>query len=162
MNLNDARLEEHNLSESFQARRVVVAAQLGAEKLGCSLMSLDPGQKAWPYHLHHVNEEMFLILKGEGLLRIDGGERDIREGDMICLPPGPDSAHQIVNNSNAELRYLAISTMEEPEVTEFPDSDKIRTMAGSAPGGDKSARTVDITVRREDGVDYLCGEGSND
>ena len=154
MNLKDAELEQHDLSESFQARRAPVAKQLGAEKFGCSLMSLDPGQKAWPYHLHHVNEEMFLILEGEGLLRLDGDERDVREGDLICIPAGPGGAHQIINSSDGELRYLAISTMEEPDVTEFPDSDKIRTMVGSAPGGDKSARTVDITVRREDGVEH--------
>lgn len=153
MNLEDAELEQHDLSESFQARRAAVAKQLGAQKFGCSLMVLNPGQKAWPYHLHHVNEEMFLILEGEGLLRLDSDERDVREGDLICIPPGPGSAHQIINNSGAELRYLAISTMEEPDVTEFPDSDKIRTMVGSAPGGDKSIRTVDITVRREDAVD---------
>jgi uncharacterized cupin superfamily protein len=44
------------------------------------------------------------------------------------------TAHQIINTSDAELRYLAISTMIEPDIAEYPDSAKRLMLAGSPPG----------------------------
>ena len=37
---------------------------------------------------------------------------------------GPETAHQIVNPSDAELRHLAVSTKISPELAEYPDSGK--------------------------------------
>jgi hypothetical protein len=56
------------------------------------------------------------------------------------------------------LRYVSISTMREPDVTEYPDSGKITVFAGSAPGGDKAARRLAATWRKSDNVDYWSGE----
>ena len=92
---------------------------IGAQKLGCSLVVVPPGKKAWPYHLQYANEEMFVILEGEGTLRHDGERYPIRAGDVIASPVG--KPHQILNTSDAELRYLAISTMIEPDIAEYPE-----------------------------------------
>lgn len=80
----------------------------------------------------------------------------LRANDVIAAPPGSGKAHQIINDSDGELRYLAISTMEHPEVAEYPDSDKIGVVAGSPPG----RRPYDLFyfTRRESGVDYWDGE----
>ena len=56
------------------------------------------------------------------------------------------------------LRYLAISTMREPDVMEYPDSGKITVFAGAAPGGDKAARRIAASFLQEDAVDYWEGE----
>jgi uncharacterized cupin superfamily protein len=62
----------------------------------------------------------------------------VRQGDIIASPPGgPETAHQIINTSDADLRYLAISTMIPNEVVEYPDSGKLMTLIGSAPGAPK-------------------------
>jgi uncharacterized cupin superfamily protein len=42
---------------------------------------------------------------------------------------GPDTAHQIVNDSTADLAYLSVSTMMPAEVCEYPDSGKIGVFA---------------------------------
>ena len=69
---------------------------------------------------------MFFVVKGEGRLRYGEETRKIRAGDVICCPTGgPETAHQIVNDSNAELAYLSVSTMLPAEVCEYPDSKKI-------------------------------------
>ena len=44
---------------------------------------------------------------------------------IACPPGGPETAHQIINNSDSELKYLAVSTTVSPEVAEYPDSDKV-------------------------------------
>ena len=62
-----------------------------------------------PFHSHRVNEEMFYVVAGEGEVRLGTERFPIRAGDVIACPPGgPETAHQIINTSNAELRYLAV------------------------------------------------------
>jgi uncharacterized cupin superfamily protein len=62
---------------------------------------------------------MFFIVKGKGTLRYGDEERKIRAGDLICCPTGgPETAHQIVNDSDSELAYLSVSTMMPAEVCE--------------------------------------------
>ena len=51
-----------------------------------------------------------------------------------------------------------MSTMIHPDITEFPDSDKIVAFAGSGPGGDKSIRTVIGSYKHSLVVDYYEGE----
>ena len=46
------------------ARGTRVGAAAGARELGATLYELDPGGQASPYHMHHANEELLLVLDG--------------------------------------------------------------------------------------------------
>jgi uncharacterized cupin superfamily protein len=131
---------------------------LGSKKLGFNVTVIPPGKRGWPYHLHHVNEELFFVLEGRGSIRIGKAWHKIRKGDFISLPPGPGSAHQIVNDSKAPLRYLAVSTMEAPEVAEYPDSGKLGIFAGTPPGRRATKGAIRHFTRVGDRVDYWEGE----
>lgn len=108
------------------ARLGPIGEGLGAQKLGYNLTVLGPKKCAFPFHNHRVNEEMFFVLDGEGEVRIGAETYPIRAGDVIACPPGgPETAHQIANTSaDKELRYLAVSTKQAPEIAEYPDSGK--------------------------------------
>ena len=95
-----------------------------ATKLGAGYDVLPPGKRACPYHFHYAQEEMFVILEGCGSLRVAGEMIEVRAGDVIAIPPGPEYPHQLINTSAAPLCYLSISTLEFPEVCEYPDSGK--------------------------------------
>jgi uncharacterized cupin superfamily protein len=144
----------------FASRHFRIAPALGARKLGYNVTEVPPGRTAFPYHFHHVNEELFLILEGQGTLRWPGGTHPLRAGDLICCPPGPEGAHQILNTGSIALRYLAISTMEDPEVAEYPDSGKYGVLAGRAPGGRIEDSALWVFAFKKDGVDYWAGEGA--
>lgn len=102
-----------------------VGRKIGARKLGYNITVVPAGKRAFPFHSHRVNEEMFFIIDGEGEVRIGDKTYPIKKGDFIAHPPGgPETAHQIVNTSEGELRYLAVSTMESPEIADYPDSSK--------------------------------------
>jgi uncharacterized cupin superfamily protein len=159
LNIADIPLTDHGQGEAFAARFGQFGPLIGAKQLGSRLTVVPPGKKAWPYHAHHVNEEMFVILDGAGTLRLGGAEQPVKAGDVIACPAGgPETAHQIVNTGEAELRYLAISTMLTPEVCTYPDSGKFTVLSGSAPGGDKAARLVSYVGRAENSLDYWDGE----
>ena len=120
----------------YTSRRALFSAGIGARKLGYNLTELPPGKSQCPFHAHREEEEMFLILDGEGELRFGNQRLPLRARDVVACPAGgPEVAHQIINTGNTILRYLAVSTMSSTEVCEYPDSGKVGVFAGSGAGG---------------------------
>lgn len=140
----------------FQHQRLSQAA--GGEKLGCSLYTLAPGGKSWPYHYHTANEEAIYVLNGRGTVMLAGEQMEIREGDYVTLPTGEAGAHRIINSGDGELRYLCFSTMVEPDVAVYPDSNMVGIFAGAPPGGNQDEVTMKRYLRADVEVDYWTGE----
>ncbi len=64
----------------------------------------------------------------------------------------PETAHQIINDSEAELAYISVSTMMPAEVCEYPDSGKVGAFGGS---GESRLRHMTMADAK---VDYWKGE----
>ncbi len=157
--VNESEMEWTRRDEGgMDVRRKKLAAAAGGEEIGASLYELPPGEGSWPYHYHTGNEEAIYVLAGDGQIRLDGEERPLTAGDYVALPADERGAHRVVNDGDAVLRYLAVSTMRDPDVLVYPDSEKIGVFAGSAPGGE-GERDVSGFYRREDDVGYWEGEG---
>ncbi len=116
------------------ARGTRVGAAAGARQLGCSLYEVDPGAQAVPYHMHHANEELLVVLDGVLELRTPEGARDVAKGAVIAFPAGPTGAHRLRNRSDAPARYLLISTTRFPEVAEQLDTGTVLGLKGPADG----------------------------
>ncbi len=146
-------------SDRYQASIGFISRPLGAKKLGYNLTVLASGKSAFPFHCHSVNEEVFFIIEGAGEIRIADVRHAIRAGDVIACPPGgPETAHQIVNTSQADLKFLAISTRLSPEVVEYPDTGKFGLLAELAPDVDGKPRELRFVGRAEETLDYWLGE----
>ncbi len=157
INLDKLQYTEFGKGNQFDAQRAPVSTQIGARKLGYAVVRLKPGKRAWPYHSHHVNEEMFYVLQGKGTLRHADEEYPIRAGDFICSPADPQQPHQIINTSDQELSYIALSTKEPTDVFLYPDSGKYGVWHGSV----KDPAAPDsflVFARKETAVDYWDGE----
>ena len=59
-------------------------------------------------HRHKVQEQVYHVLEGEGLMQIDGNDRVVRRGDYIFLPPGVD--HAISNTGLTDLIFLVVTS----------------------------------------------------
>ena len=130
VNIDQLELEHFAKGDKFECDAVRIGPLVGAKDLGYSYDVVPPGKRSCPFHSHRAEEEMFFIVRGEGILRYGDETRRIRAGDVICCPTGgPDTAHQIVNDSQGELAYLSISTMMPAEVCEYPDSNKVAAFA---------------------------------
>ena len=121
----------------------------GAELIGARLYELEPGQRTFPYHYEYGNEEWLLCVSGRPTLRTPEGERELREGDLVRFPEGPDGAHQVTNRTDTPVRVLIASTLVEPGVAVYVDSDKV----GVWDCGDES-----WVFPRSAAVDYFEGE----
>jgi uncharacterized cupin superfamily protein len=136
VNIDELRLERFSaVGGKFESDAVRVGPLVGAKDLGYSYDVVQPGKVSCPFHSHRAEEEVFFIVRGEGTLRYGGERRKVRAGDFICCPVGgPETAHQLVNDSGAELAYISASTMMPAEVCEYPDSGKIGAFGGSGEG----------------------------
>ena len=130
VNIDELKLERFEKGAQYMSDCVRVGQPMGAKELGFSYDEVPPGKRACPFHSHRAEEEMFFIVRGSGTLRYGSETRKLRAGDVICCPTGgPETAHQIVNDSDEELAYLSVSTMAPVEICEYPDSNKIGLFA---------------------------------
>lgn len=159
INVDELQFEKVAHGEKFEAQDGDIGRRIGAKQLGYSLIVVPPGKRAYPFHCHHVNEEAFFILEGRGIVRIGDQEHPIRRGDFIAAPPGgKETAHQIINTSSAELRYLALSTNHGSEIVEYPDSSKVGIAVERAPGEEPRKLTIQWRGRLGPILDYWDGE----
>lgn len=143
-------------AQRFDARMGQIAPHVGAKLLGYNITAVPPGMRAFPAHNHRANEEMFFILEGSGQLRVGADTHPVRAGDVIACPPGgPETAHQLINTGDVELKYLAVSTCLSPEVCQYPDSNKFSVSVFGEHGQPWAFRHVG---KPDDGHDYWEGE----
>jgi uncharacterized cupin superfamily protein len=147
-NFNDVALVRQQRDPLYDTLGASVSAGTAAAKLGIGIDVLPPGKRGCPYHLHHVQEEMFIVLEGEGTLRVAGEMLPVKAGDVVVIPPGPSYPHQFINTSDAPMKYLSISTKERPEICEYPDSGKYLALGTG----------FDAVQRKAASLDYWDGE----
>jgi uncharacterized cupin superfamily protein len=153
LNLDAVVVDDVEENGLYTSSRASIGARIGARQLGYNLSVLPPGKAQCPFHCHHAEEEMFFILEGEGELRFGEQRYALRKNDVIACPTGgPEVAHQIINTGTTDLKYLAISTLAEVEVCEYPDSQKI---LASSRNPDQRFRGL---FRTETAVDYYDRE----
>ncbi len=83
-------------------------------------------------------------------LRHPDGEEDLERGEVVVFPVGPEGAHKVTNRGEEPARVFMFSTMVEPSVAVYPDSNKL----GVWPGDKRD----NLLVRRDSAVDYWDGE----
>jgi uncharacterized cupin superfamily protein len=147
-NFHDIELRHDVREPLYDSRTGRLGTGTAAAQLGASIDILAPGKRGCPYHLHHAQEEMFVVLEGKGTLRVAGEMLPVKAGDVVFIPAGREYPHQFINTSAEPLKYLSISTRQRPEICEYPDSDKFLAYGEG----------FDVLQREKDGLDYWDGE----
>jgi uncharacterized cupin superfamily protein len=157
INLSEVPVDKINAPEGspFGGRRQRVGMHLGAEKLGYSFFYVPPGKAAFPYHTHSGNEEMIYIIDGEGILRFGKDEILVNAETVVACPAGGEYPHQLNKTRAGELRYLVVSTMDFPDLCEYPDSNKVGAYGTAAVGPQVGFRALYV---KDKNVDYYDGE----
>jgi uncharacterized cupin superfamily protein len=132
-----------------------MACQAGSERTGLNWGRLPAGEEGAPPHSHSADEEIFVVLDGEGVLELhpspqrvrDGGvyeEQPIRAGHVISRPAGTGISHGL-RAGEPGLTFLAYGTRRPDDVCYYPRSNKIYF------------RGLGLIARLED-LDYDDGE----
>jgi uncharacterized cupin superfamily protein len=141
--------EERDGPPGFRARRLYLARTLESDQLGVSLWEIEPGESNMPYHAHHANEEILIVLAGAPTLRTVDGERELQAGDSVLFRRG--ETHQLRNRSDEPVRFLFIAPLNHPEIIELPDTGRITVFAGRPTSG-RGEFTL-LKILAADGVD---------
>jgi uncharacterized cupin superfamily protein len=125
--------DERDSPPGFRSRRLYLAWTLGSDQLGVSLWEIDSAESNMPYHAHHANEELLIVLAGTPTLRGADSERELQPGDSALFRRG--EAHQLTNRSEEPVRFLFIAPLNHPEIVELPDTGRITVFAGRPTSG---------------------------
>jgi len=96
---------------------VFAGAALGATGSDISFQTLVPGQDSGFLHNHKTHEELYFILKGEGLYQVDGETFNVSEGSIIRV--APEGKRALKNTGNSEMLMLCVQY----KANSFADND---------------------------------------
>jgi uncharacterized cupin superfamily protein len=114
--------ETHRGAARYKTRRI--GEMLGAQTTGLRHVRIAAHAKGTPHHCHGAEEELFVVLSGDGVVRLGDDRFDVRAGTVVARPPGTGVAHSFVAGPNG-LELLTWGTREPNEIVHYPDSDKV-------------------------------------
>jgi len=112
-------------------RRRDLAAAAGSRWTGLKHIEMDPGVLSGPPHVHSAEEEIFVVLAGDGMLELTppGVEAEqethpVRTGSVVARPPGTQVAHTF-RAGDSGLTLIAWGTRDPNDICWYPRSRKI-------------------------------------
>ena len=132
-----------------------LGAAAGSVQTGLNWIRLPPGRLGTPPHCHSEDEEVFVVLEGDGTLELwpspraaqNGAEREdhaVRAGCVVARPPATRIGHALRAGPNG-ITYLVYGTRKPNDICYYPRSNKL------------SWRGVGVIGRIEH-LDYWDGE----
>ena len=150
-NLYGDEWERERERDGYRWRATSFGPAIGASLVGATVYELPPGEKSFPYHYEWGNEEWLLVVAGRPTLRDPEGEHELRPGDVVCFPEGPEGAHQVRNDTDEAIKVLFLSTKVSPDTAVYPDSGKVGVWSGHEADPGRIFRIADV-------ADYWDGE----
>ncbi len=71
-----------------------------------SINAVPKGFKVPFNHKHKQNEEVYIILKGEGIITVDGTAVSVKEGSAVKIMP--EASRTIENTGDGEFEFICI------------------------------------------------------
>ena len=109
--------------------RTDLASPGGSERSGLRHVTVAPGRCTHPLHCHTREEELFVVLDGDGVLELleaDGlAEHPVRRGSVVARPAGTGVAHRF-RAGEGGLTLLTYGQRDTGDVTFYPSSGKVR------------------------------------
>ena len=123
VNLADVEPQRVERTRVVRTRRNLGVAA-GSKTTGLQHVEVAPGKESAPLHCHSLEEELFVILDGDGVLLLDDQETPVQPGHVVSRPAATGVAHAF-RAGEAGLTYLAYGTREPGDVCYYPRSNKI-------------------------------------
>jgi uncharacterized cupin superfamily protein len=123
--VNGADVERESRAGATVARtRRDLARTAGSVRTGLKLYDVEPGKLATAPHCHSAEEEIFVVLVGDGTLELGDDAHELRPGHVVARPPGTGVAHAMRAGANG-LTFLAYGTREPNDICFYPRSGKV-------------------------------------
>jgi uncharacterized cupin superfamily protein len=115
--------------EPMQRPRVVrvrrnLGRACGSVSTGLQHVEVAPGTESSAQHCHSIEEEIFVVLDGDGALVLGEEEMPVRPGSVVARPAGTGVAHMF-RAGDGGLTYIAYGTRSPGDMCYYPRSNKI-------------------------------------
>jgi uncharacterized cupin superfamily protein len=121
-----------------------LASAAGSILTGLQHVTVPAGKLSCPPHCHSAEEELFVVLDGDGAILLGDEEHPLRRGSVVARPAATRVAHAF-RAGDGGLTYLAYGTREPNDIGYYPRSGKMYF------------RGVGV-IARLDSLDYWDGE----
>jgi uncharacterized cupin superfamily protein len=108
-------------SNQMKTPNTDLGGQLEASQLGARMWRLEPG-KASTKHRHFIQEELYVLLEGEGQVRIGGEVLTLAPLDTLLVEP--DTDRQLFNDTDADQLWLVVGAPREDITSTLEMSDE--------------------------------------
>lgn len=95
----------------------------GLTNFGVNLTTLAPGASSALRHAHTRQDEFIYILSGHPTLHTDAGMQQLAPGMCAGFKAGTGNAHRLLNETDAEVRYLEVGDRSAGDSAIYPDDD---------------------------------------
>ncbi|WP_312699526.1 cupin domain-containing protein [Sedimentibacter sp.] len=119
----DKLSEEFIWMDSVGLITKTLGAAGGSQKFYVNIDYVPPKAYSTKYHSHSQQEEFFIIISGNGTLRINDEKLSVKQGDFFAKPAGQNIAHTFYNSGDESLVILDIGTNEKEDTCYYPDED---------------------------------------
>jgi uncharacterized cupin superfamily protein len=127
VNVDEIELVERRM-QTIGRRMGLLADAAGSQRTGLRYCEVFPGMLSVPPHCHALEEEIFVLLEGDGQLLLweESGveEHDVRAGSVVLRLPGTGVSHTFRAGENG-LTLLMYGPREPGEVCFYPRSRKV-------------------------------------
>jgi uncharacterized cupin superfamily protein len=93
-------------------------------RTGLKHITSEPGRLVCAPHCHSAEEEIFVVLVGDGTCELGDESLPVRRGSVITRPAGTGIAHAI-RAGDAGIALLAYGTREPNDICYYPRSGKV-------------------------------------
>jgi mannose-6-phosphate isomerase-like protein (cupin superfamily) len=83
------------------------AGQFGSENLAITWVEGEPGSMQ-AVHGHPENEQVYVIVRGRGVMQVADEMEEVSEGTLVFIPPG--AAHAIKNTGDEPLVFVSATS----------------------------------------------------
>jgi uncharacterized cupin superfamily protein len=124
VNVADAEADEGSDRDAGGVNRAL-GREAGSQRTGLNHEVIQPGMLNTPPHCHSAEEEIFVVLDGDGTLELWPDERQpVRRGSVVAMPPGTGVAHRLRGGDDG-MTFVAWGTREPNDICWYPRSQKM-------------------------------------
>ena len=144
VNADEAEWEDWTPGGDFGITSALLARPAGATLTGLNIDKIQPGKLNSPPHCHSAEEELFVVLEGDGTCLMGEEEHPVRAGHVVSRPAGTRVAHSF-RGGEGGMTLLVYGTRDPNDICYYPRSNKVYF------------RGVGLMARLEN-LDYMDGE----
>lgn len=121
LNLSDLKPFDYGFGGDIMGKMADVGRTVGSKTIGLTIQTMRPGCFSSRRHRHLFQEEILIVIAGEGTLHHGKQKIPVSVGDCVCYLPEDEEAHTFENTGTTDLVVWAFGNRFPYEVALYPD-----------------------------------------